>query len=98
MVQLNDVRNKLQDTFHDISELASGKTKSLGMELQRLRNASKQIHRVNVPGQTVDYYCRPVFMPFSDHVSQLNDRLLSTKILIAFPRSCLPGRDLVKSQ
>ena len=98
MVQLNDGRNKLQDTFHDICELACRKTKSLGTDLQRPRSASKQIHRVNVSGQTVDYYCRPVFMSFTDHVvSQLNDRLLSTKILITFPRSCLPGRDLVKS-
>jgi hypothetical protein len=54
MMQLNDVRNKLQDTFHDISELASIKTKSLGIALQRPRSASKQIHHVNVSGQTVD--------------------------------------------
>jgi len=68
MVQLNDVRNKLQDTFHDICELASRKTKSLGTELQRPRSASEQIHRVSVSGQTVGYYCRPVFMQFNDHV------------------------------
>jgi hypothetical protein len=98
-VQLNDVRNKLQDTFHDICELASRKTKSLGTELQRPRSASKQIYRVNVSGEIVDYDCRPVFVPFGDHVvSQLNDRKLSTKILITFPRSCLSGRELVRSQ
>jgi len=38
------------------------------MELQRPRSVSKQIHRMNVSGQTVDCYCRPIFMPFDDHV------------------------------
>jgi hypothetical protein len=61
VVQLNDVRNKLQDTFRDICELASRKTKSFGTELQRPRSASKQIHRVNVSEQTVDYYFRLSF-------------------------------------
>jgi hypothetical protein len=89
MVQLNEVRNKLQDTFHGICELPSRKTESLGTELQRPRSAPKQIHRVNVPGQTVGYYFRPVFMPFSDHVvSQLND--INTHQDIDYFSSLLP--------
>jgi hypothetical protein len=56
-----------------VSELALEKTESLGTELQRSRNASKQIYRVNVSAQSVDYYCRSVYMPFGDHVSEMAD-------------------------
>ena len=56
MVRLRDVRDKLQDTFHDMYELASRKVKSLGTELKRPRSTSKQTHRNNKPAQCAEEY------------------------------------------
>jgi hypothetical protein len=76
VVQLKDVRNKLQDKFHDIYELASRNAGSLGTELKLPRSVSKQAHWDNVPPQSVgEYYCRSIFIPFNDHIiSQVNER------------------------